>query len=77
MTGFFNRTYFEDVMRRMHGILQQLKPLSIIAIDIDSLKITNDTFGHNAGDSLIKEAAETALYFRTPITPLHKKKQNR
>ena len=58
MTGFFNRTYFEDVMRRMHGILPQLKPLSIIAIDIDGLKITNDTFGHNAGDSLIKEAAE-------------------
>lgn len=57
MTGFFNRTYFEDVMRRMHGMLQQLKPLSIIAIDIDGLKITNDTFGHNSGDSLIKEAA--------------------
>lgn len=57
MTGFFNRTYFEEAMLRMYGMMQQLKPLSIIAIDIDGLKITNDTFGHNAGDALLKEAA--------------------
>ena len=57
LTGFFNRTYFEDVMLRMYGMMQEIKPLSIIAIDIDGLKITNDTFGHNAGDMLLKDAA--------------------
>lgn len=57
MTGFFNRTYFEDVMSTMNGMMDVLNPLSIIAIDIDGLKITNDTFGHNVGDDLLKEAA--------------------
>lgn len=57
MTGFFNRTYFEETMLSMHGIMKDIKPLSIIAIDIDGLKITNDTFGHNAGDNLLKQAA--------------------
>lgn len=57
MTGVFNRTYFEEVMLRMYGMMSELKPLSIIAIDIDGLKITNDTFGHNIGDELLKEVA--------------------
>jgi diguanylate cyclase (GGDEF)-like protein len=58
MTGVFNRTYFEEVMLRMFERMSELKPLSIIAIDIDGLKITNDTFGHNIGDKLLKEVAE-------------------
>lgn len=58
MTGFYNRTYFEDVMARMGRILPELKPLSFIAIDIDGLKITNDTFDHKMGDYLLKEAAK-------------------
>lgn len=37
--------------------LDSLRRLSIVVIDIDGLKITNDTFGHNAGDELLKKAA--------------------
>jgi diguanylate cyclase (GGDEF)-like protein len=58
MTGVFNRTYFEEVMLKMFGRMSEIKPLSIIAIDIDGLKITNDTFGHNIGDELLKKVAE-------------------
>ena len=32
-------------------------PVGIIICDIDNLKITNDNYGHNAGDILIKNAA--------------------
>ena len=57
MTGFYNRTFFEAEMSRMNTELDVLRPLSIVVIDIDGLKITNDTFGHNAGDELLKKAA--------------------
>lgn len=57
MTGFFSRTYFEEILSGMNSMMSVVKPLSIIAIDIDGLKITNDTFGHDAGDSLIRETA--------------------
>lgn len=58
MTGFYNRTFFEEEMSRMNERLDELKPMSIIVIDIDGLKITNDTFGHNAGDELLKKASD-------------------
>lgn len=57
MTGFYSRPYFEETMVVMNRMMDLVKPLSIIAIDIDGLKITNDTFGHDAGDNLLKEAA--------------------
>jgi diguanylate cyclase (GGDEF)-like protein len=57
MTGLHNRMFFEAEMSRMNKQLDTYKPLSIIVIDIDGLKITNDTFGHNAGDELLKMAA--------------------
>ncbi len=58
MTGFYNRTFFEEEMSRMNKTKESLKPMSIIVIDIDGLKITNDTFGHEAGDELLKKAAD-------------------
>ncbi len=57
MTGVFSRTYFEEILSGMNSMMSVVKPLSIIAIDIDGLKITNDTFGHDAGDNLIRKAA--------------------
>lgn len=58
MTGFCNRTYFEEEISRMNEKLSALKPFSVLVIDIDGLKITNDTFGHNAGDELLKKASD-------------------
>lgn len=57
MTGLFNRTYFEEEMLRLNDSLESSKPLSFVSIDIDGLKITNDTFGHKVGDDLIKASA--------------------
>lgn len=34
-------------------------PLSIIMIDVNGLKLTNDAFGHFAGDELLKRVAKT------------------
>ncbi|MFP4016921.1 MAG: diguanylate cyclase, partial [Halanaerobiales bacterium] len=55
LTGLYNRTYLEK-------IIPQYKngpfPLSIIIGDLNGLKITNDVFGHNAGDNLLTYIAE-------------------
>lgn len=56
MTGLFNRAYFEETVQRLE--LNRKDPVSIIIIDLDYLKKTNDTFGHQAGDKLIRRLAE-------------------
>jgi diguanylate cyclase (GGDEF)-like protein len=56
MTGLFNRTFFEEAMQKMEGERQD--PISIIILDLNSLKTTNDQLGHHAGDNLIRRAGE-------------------
>lgn len=57
LTGLYNRRYFEIEIERLDTLRNH--PISVITIDINGLKMTNDVFGHNAGDELIKQAAKT------------------
>ena len=61
MTGLFNRAYFEETLLRLEK--KRLEPISIILLDLDRLKVTNDTQGHQAGDALIRRAAEVLKAF--------------
>ena len=56
LTGLHNRRYFED-NRVTIDIVNNI-PLSVIFADINGLKMTNDIFGHAAGDALIKKSSE-------------------
>lgn len=56
LTGLYNRSYFEKVYPLYDT--SEHWPLSLIFADINGLKMTNDIFGHQAGDKLIKKAAE-------------------
>ncbi|MGE5556893.1 MAG: PAS domain S-box protein [Caulobacteraceae bacterium] len=58
LTGIYNRSYFEQEMSRLDREFSKVKPLSIISIDIDGLKMINDTFGHKAGDKLLTDASK-------------------
>ncbi len=51
LTGLFNRTLFEEEIENLSN--GRHFPVSIIMVDIDGLKETNDTYGHSAGDTLI------------------------
>ncbi|AUD63761.1 hypothetical protein BK010_09215 [Tenericutes bacterium MO-XQ] len=51
LTGLPNRTYFDTVIRRLDQ--DKYYPLSISIIDIDGLKLINDTYGHDVGDEAI------------------------
>jgi len=50
-----NRRSFENNMKKMDT--NDNLPISIIFIDVNGLKMVNDTFGHTYGDKLIMEAA--------------------
>jgi len=58
LTGLFNRRYMEDFLHRelYHAQVHEL-PLGIIMGDIDHFKQFNDTFGHEAGDIVLKEVS--------------------
>ncbi|MCX8061901.1 MAG: diguanylate cyclase [Anaerolineales bacterium] len=56
LTGLYNRMYFEQTLREWEQ--QPPYPISVLVIDINGLKPVNDTYGHQAGDDLIRRAAE-------------------
>jgi len=55
LTGLYNRSCFEEQLKIMDN--RDNLPISVIFADIDGLKLTNDIFGHKAGDKLIKRSA--------------------
>lgn len=56
LTGLFNRRYLDETLPRELSQAQRRKaPLSVVMLDIDRFKDFNDTFGHGAGDALLRE----------------------
>ncbi|NLJ40171.1 MAG: diguanylate cyclase [Clostridiales bacterium] len=56
LTGLYNRRFFEAELKRLDT--SRNLPISILSGDANSLKLTNDIFGHTFGDLLLKKAAE-------------------
>jgi two-component system cell cycle response regulator len=56
LTGVFNRRYFDIHIEQMiHKAKGSSHPLCIMMIDIDHFKMVNDTYGHQSGDSVLKD----------------------
>lgn len=56
LTGLFNRRYLDDSLEReLHRAQRKQSPLSVVMLDLDHFKHFNDTFGHDAGDLLLRE----------------------
>ncbi|MDL2316489.1 GGDEF domain-containing protein [Desulfovibrio sp. OttesenSCG-928-A18] len=55
LTRIFNRETFFEILQDEIGKVQTTKaPLSLIILDIDNFKKINDTYGHLAGDSVLR-----------------------
>ncbi len=55
VTGLFNRRYLEETLtREVHRAARRGATLGIIMLDIDHLKHFNDSFGHQAGDAMLR-----------------------
>jgi diguanylate cyclase (GGDEF)-like protein len=58
LTGVYNRSYLEMALERASKELRRSGgKVSIIFLDVDDLKGTNDQLGHQAGDRLLRELA--------------------
>jgi diguanylate cyclase (GGDEF)-like protein len=54
LTGLFNSRMFNEVWQREHSNCERDRGVySLFLIDMDKLKVINDTFGHEAGNSAI------------------------
>lgn len=55
LTGLYNRRHFEDrLQQEIKRSSRTHSPLSLIILDIDHFKTFNDTYGHDAGDYVLK-----------------------
>ena len=55
LTGLYNRHFFEEELRRLDT--KRNLPFTVAMIDVNGLKLTNDAFGHETGDLLLKSVA--------------------
>ena len=56
LTGLFNRRYMEESLEReIRRAARNAKSVGAIMVDLDHFKRFNDTFGHEAGDMLLRE----------------------
>lgn len=56
LTGLYNRRYSEEEMNRLD--VERNIPFSLVMGDVNGLKLTNDAFGHEAGDKLLVRISE-------------------
>ncbi|MBV6477262.1 MAG: hypothetical protein MOGDAGHF_02952 [Rhodocyclaceae bacterium] len=58
LTNLFNRRYLDETLEReLARAKREGYPLSLVMIDIDHFKKLNDTYGHQAGDKVLRELA--------------------
>jgi diguanylate cyclase (GGDEF)-like protein len=54
LTSICNRAYFEEQLNALHeDCVQKKQSYVLIALDMNNLKLANDTFGHEIGDKII------------------------
>ena len=59
LTGLYNRRYWQERLDFSFKLARrQNKPITAMMLDIDHFKKVNDTFGHQAGDKVIKALSD-------------------
>jgi diguanylate cyclase (GGDEF)-like protein len=58
LTGIYNVRAFNAIAERDLGLAARYRrPISVMMVDSDNLKLVNDTYGHDTGDQLIRHVA--------------------
>lgn len=53
LTGLYNWAFFQSALEQV--LQEQQFPATVFMMDVDNLKVINDTLGHDAGDELLRE----------------------
>ncbi|WP_352400778.1 HD domain-containing phosphohydrolase [Anaerotignum sp.] len=61
LTGLYNRHFFQQMLKDL-DTLENL-PLSVVMLDVNGLKLTNDAFGHQMGDRLLQTITDAIKKF--------------
>lgn len=62
LTGVFNRRHLEERLHHSYDLSRRYnRELSVLMVDIDYFKLINDTYGHQQGDTVLKEVVATLL----------------
>ena len=55
LTGLYNRRQLEETLElELHRAARRNEPLSVVMFDVDHFKRYNDTYGHDAGDTVLR-----------------------
>jgi diguanylate cyclase (GGDEF)-like protein len=58
LTTLYNRGYWEECLKQQYNINRRtLMPITLMMFDIDHFKNVNDTYGHPAGDAVLREVS--------------------
>lgn len=64
LTGMYNRHFYDDFVQNQNGDSEL--PLTVAMIDIDGLKMINDSLGHSFGDRAIIKVSRVLKKFASP-----------
>jgi two-component system chemotaxis family response regulator WspR len=62
LTGLSNRRYFNEYLEiEWRHAVRVREQISLLMVDIDHFKLYNDTYGHLAGDEVLRTVAQTVM----------------
>jgi len=62
LTGLYNRAHFgEQLEEKLDSADRHNQPVSLVMVDIDHFKQVNDTYGHQAGDAVLRQVGQVLL----------------
>lgn len=68
LTGLYNRRYMQESFEReIERAQRQKHTIAVVMMDVDWFKRLNDTYGHDAGDLMLKRIADQLKRFRRGI----------
>jgi diguanylate cyclase (GGDEF)-like protein len=62
LTCLYNRRYLDEILEReTRRAVRSTQGLGLVMLDLDHFKMFNDTYGHDAGDAVLRETAALLL----------------